>query len=63
MFILTNGTATRSAQPSPFLERETALLAKGRFHSKAFGMDRSFNMREMIEGISFFDPEQLRNLP
>jgi len=63
MLTLTNGTAAWSTQASPFLERETALLAKGRLLSKTSGMDRPFNMHEMIEGVSFFDPEQLRNLP
>jgi len=62
MLTFTNGTAAWSTQASPFLERETALLAKGRFHTKPPVMCRLFNMDEMIKDFFFFDPEQFRNL-
>jgi len=62
MFAFTDGTAAWSVQASPFLERETTLFTRGRFGSKAFRMFRPCNMLEMIQGFSFFDPEQFRNL-
>jgi hypothetical protein len=58
MLAFADGTAAWSAEASPFLERETALSAKGRFCSQTCGMDGPFNMLEMIKGFSLFNPEQ-----
>jgi len=62
MFAFTDGTAAWSVQASPFLERETTFSARGRFRSKASRMYRLCNMLEMIKDLSFFNPEQFRNL-
>ena len=62
MFAFTDWTAAWSVQSSPFLERETTLFTRGRFHSKASRMYRLCNMLEMIKGFSLFNPEQFRNL-
>jgi hypothetical protein len=62
MFAFTDGTAARSVQARPFLERETTLFAGGRFCSEASRMYRLDNMLKMIKGLSFFNPEHFRNL-
>jgi len=63
LFASTDGTAARGIQASPFLEREAAFLTGGRLHNKAFRVYGLFNMFEMIEGVSLFNPEQFGNLP
>jgi hypothetical protein len=52
-----DGAAAWSAEASPFLERETALSARGGFRSQTCGMDGSCNMLEMIQGVFLFYPE------
>jgi hypothetical protein len=62
MFALADGTAAGSVQASPFLEREATAFARGRFRSEAIRMDGLRDMLEMVEGFSFFNLEQFRNL-
>ena len=62
MFALTDGTASRSIQPSSFLEREPTLPARGRFRGKSFRMDGLGDMLKMVKNLSFFNPKQFRNL-
>jgi hypothetical protein len=62
MFAFADRTAAWSAEASPFLERETTMLAKGWLRNKAPGMHGLRNMLKMIEGFSFFNPEHFRNL-
>jgi hypothetical protein len=62
MFAFTDGAASRSVQPSSFLEREPTLPARGRFHGESFSMDGPGDMLKMIKDFSFFNPKQFRNL-
>jgi hypothetical protein len=62
LFASTNGTATRGIQASPFLEREAALFTRGRFRNKALRVYGLLNVFEMIEDLSFLNPEPLRDL-
>jgi hypothetical protein len=57
-----DGTTAWGAEARPFLERETALSARGRFRSQMCRMDGPCNMLEMIKSVSLFNPEQFGNL-
>ena len=62
MFALTDGTAPRSIQPTPFLEGKPAFFTISRLYDEAFRMGGPGDMLKMIQNFSFFDPEQFRNL-
>jgi hypothetical protein len=62
MLALADGTAAWRAETGPFLEKETALSAKGRFCSQTCRMDGPFNVLQMIKSVSLFNPEQFGNL-
>jgi hypothetical protein len=61
VFAFTDWTASRSIQPSSFLESKPTLFTTGSFHDKALRMDRLGNMLKMIKDFSFFNPEPFRN--
>ncbi len=63
LFTSANGAASRGAQAGPLLERETTLFAGGRLHNEALRVYRLLDMLEMVEDVSLFDPEPLRNFP
>ncbi len=62
LFALTDGTAAGGTQATPLLERKTTMPAGSRLHNQALRVDGLFNMFEMIEDVSFFNPEQFGNL-
>jgi hypothetical protein len=62
VFAFADGTTAWSAEACPFLERETALSARGRFRSQTCRMDGPCDMLEMIKGVSLFNPEQFGDL-
>jgi hypothetical protein len=57
-FAFADRTASRSIEPSSFLERKPALFTRCRFDGEAFRMGRLGNMLKMIEGFLFFNPKQ-----
>jgi hypothetical protein len=59
LFASTDRAAARGIQASPFLKSEAASFTGGRLHNKALRMYRLLNVFEMIEDLSFLNPESL----